>query len=537
MQNHIEQEAKILDIDTGVVVEKLQKNGARKILDAITIIETYDVYGTHIPKKRGRSELHQRYSRIIAEVEKFTQSKNSLLSQGAYLRLRQEGKRSELILKYGTGKKDVRIKSEREISISVRSKKEWKSVQAMLEERGLRKVFYQEKHRISYVYDKANLRFDIDTWPGVPTYIEIEGASNEAIKKGARMIGYRASDLRSFKAKEVFKKYSISPIFLTFKKNSVQITHNKLLTVMHSALSKRGIVKKDADWIVNHYYEAELMGKKTHGVGKFCWDMQFYDQRISKPKVIKDSYAVAIVDGNREIGPLAARFCIDLVTKKANQFGIAVIGLRNFQRYGVLATWTKTIAEKGLVGIVTNSTEPFVVPPNGKKIPVLGTNPLSIGFPTATNPIVMDISTTKEPMSLVWYKRTRGGVLPKNTFFDSKGMYTTDPWLARWVDVWGGLKGFNFSCMLQLFSGPLLGAQTEHAWENPYEVGAVFIAINPDFLQSRSTVEKSTTDFIRFLKKNNVILPGDHGRAVYTLNKKKKTIILSEQVWGWLNLL
>lgn len=535
MQNHIEKEAKVFDINVLDVVSRLKQHGARKSLDTVTFIETYDFPAVRL-KKRVNEHLPQKFTHIFREVEKLGQKNQSLTAKGAYLRLRKEGPRSELILKYSAGKKNARIKSEREISVPIRDRKEWKAAQTLLIQFGLKKVFHQEKRRVSYIHDKSRLRFDIDTWPGVPTYVEIEGESKKDIERGALMIGYSPSQLTSAKGAEIFKRYSVSPVYLVFKKGTVQVKHANLLRVMYSVLRNHDITGKNADVIVNHYYEAELKGRKTHGIRKFCWDLQFYSQRKGAPKIISNKGAVALVNGNKEIGPLAAQFCVELASQKARQFGISLIGITNFQRYGILSTWTKFLAEKGLVGIVCNTTEPFVLPPGTGKLPVLGTNPLSIGFPTSTDPIILDMSTTKEPMSLVWSERARGGELPAQSFFDAHGSYTTDPGLAKWAEAWGGIKGFNLSLMLQLLCGPLLGVDTTHTWKNPYEVGAIFIAINPKSI-SRQVTSKNVDYFSKFMRKNGVILPGDRSKKEYALKKKKKNVILSEQVWGWLNLI
>jgi adenylate cyclase class IV len=218
MQNHIEKEAKILEVNKAQVVRRLDKLGAKKILDVVTVIETYDIKKSYLFKKNRSSEIHKRFLPILKNVKSLTKEKQSLLSQGAYLRLRQEGSHSELVLKYNEGYKNDRVKFEREISVEIKDEKDWKSVQRLLQQYGLKKIFYQEKQRVSYLYKPLSLRFDIDTWPGIPTYIEIEGKSQNAIEKGARLLGYQASDLRSYKAKDVFKKYSLSPVYLSFKK-------------------------------------------------------------------------------------------------------------------------------------------------------------------------------------------------------------------------------------------------------------------------------------------------------------------------------
>lgn len=45
----------------------------------------------------------------------------------------------------------------------------------------------QEKYRHSFQFDECQI--DIDTWPGIPTYLEIEGPSIEALQVVANSLG------------------------------------------------------------------------------------------------------------------------------------------------------------------------------------------------------------------------------------------------------------------------------------------------------------------------------------------------------------
>ena len=47
---------------------------------------------------------------------------------------------------------------------------------------------YQEKRRISYIL--KNHEIDIDTWPGLSTYMEIEGESEEDISNLLELVGF-----------------------------------------------------------------------------------------------------------------------------------------------------------------------------------------------------------------------------------------------------------------------------------------------------------------------------------------------------------
>jgi adenylate cyclase, class 2 len=59
---------------------------------------------------------------------------------------------------------------------------------ALLEAIGLVAARHQEKKRHSYVLD--GVAVDIDTWPQIPSYVELEGSSEDAIKAMAAKLGF-----------------------------------------------------------------------------------------------------------------------------------------------------------------------------------------------------------------------------------------------------------------------------------------------------------------------------------------------------------
>jgi adenylate cyclase class IV len=213
-----ELESKILGVDPISVSGRLEGLGAEKILDAITIMDGYDFLPDKQARILGADELPIEAIKPIVEklLEITGNGKSTLMEGNAYLRLRREGVRLELILKQllSAG----RVKEESEISVGLENQDEWDKVQEYLERIGLVRVVHQEKKRISYMYD--NLRFDIDTWPSLPSYLEIEGDSEEAIVSGANMLGFTIEDLTSHGAREIFAMYGVDPTNLVFKEGA-----------------------------------------------------------------------------------------------------------------------------------------------------------------------------------------------------------------------------------------------------------------------------------------------------------------------------
>lgn len=114
---------------------------------------------------------------------------NDALDAGAWIRLRDEGTRSTLTLKQVTDA--TTIDGTREIETEV------SDVHAMadiLRRVGLTEVRYQENYREEWRL--SEVAFDLDTWPGLPTFLEIEGPDEASVRQAAALLNLDYADAR-----------------------------------------------------------------------------------------------------------------------------------------------------------------------------------------------------------------------------------------------------------------------------------------------------------------------------------------------------
>ncbi len=64
---------------------------------------------------------------------------------------------------------------------------------AFLEKLGFVAFRHQQKFRHTFILKEVT--FDIDTWPKVPTYVELEGPTMEALKDAAQSVGFNWKDV------------------------------------------------------------------------------------------------------------------------------------------------------------------------------------------------------------------------------------------------------------------------------------------------------------------------------------------------------
>lgn len=164
--------------------------------------------------KLGAAKKFDRtYKRIIFDYPDFR-----LDDMGAFIRLRDEGDKVTLAYKQRLemdedGASDGGMK-EVEVVVS-----DFEGTAQILRELGFKEKFYQENKRTRYLLDGVNLEFD--SWPLIPTYLEIEGKSWKEVGAMIARLGLPEKDKKICTATQVYSQYSISDLdytVLTFDK-------------------------------------------------------------------------------------------------------------------------------------------------------------------------------------------------------------------------------------------------------------------------------------------------------------------------------
>ena len=124
-----------------------------------------------------------------------------------WIRLRKTNKKTTLTVKHILADNDTSLQQMMETEMEVPSIKE---ANDFLQALGYSHKSYQEKRRISYILD--NHEIDIDTWPGLSTYMEIEGESEEDLNKILNLLGYSIKDTVSCTVDEIYKNLGIDSL-------------------------------------------------------------------------------------------------------------------------------------------------------------------------------------------------------------------------------------------------------------------------------------------------------------------------------------
>ncbi len=166
------------DINIEEIEDKLRKIGAEKVLDIFYKSMIFDYPDLRLDK------------------------------EGAWIRLRDNGQKVKLAFKQrlgmNEGKGDGEDKGMKEIEFEVPN---FKDVSNFMLSIGLAEKFYQEKKRIRW--KKGDVIFDIDTWPKLNPYLEIESDSMEKIDNAIEELGLNKEDKKIINNFELYMKKGI----------------------------------------------------------------------------------------------------------------------------------------------------------------------------------------------------------------------------------------------------------------------------------------------------------------------------------------
>lgn len=200
-------EAKILEVNPKIIVDRLESNNSVLILDDTTTIESYET-PHKVPELSGNEEWHEMAKHLSLITKGFIAS---LDAAGAYLRIRRQKGAYEFTLKYKIGEQDPNLKIEKEVNVKINDSEKLLKLKKWLSGNGFTIVSNEIKDRKSYISRLYGTRIDIDSWlkPSIATYIEIEGLDRQSIEETAYSLGYAKESLSSITGKELFKKYNV----------------------------------------------------------------------------------------------------------------------------------------------------------------------------------------------------------------------------------------------------------------------------------------------------------------------------------------
>ncbi|HET7701109.1 MAG TPA: Ldh family oxidoreductase [Candidatus Limnocylindria bacterium] len=239
---------------------------------------------------------------------------------------------------------------------------------------------------------------------------------------------------------------------------------DEVVAFASAALETAGVPRGDASLVADSLVTADLWGHQSHGVLRLRW---YWDrlragvmEAVTRPEIVIDRGAVAVIDGHDGIGQVLAARAIELGIARAKAHGIAAVGVRNSNHFGTAAYFTRAAPPRGCVAILTTNASPAMAPWGGREKRV-GNNPWSIAAPAGRRgTAVMDLANTAVARGKLYLARQRGERIPEDWAMSADGRRTTDP--SEGIDgmllPMGGHKGYVIALMLDVLAGVLTGS-------------------------------------------------------------------------------
>ena len=168
-----------------------------------------------------------------------------------------------------------------------------------------------------------------------------------------------------------------------------------------------GFSDDDTGRLWAHFDEAERRGKLGHGYARIEWLETFPGLHPgARPEKVESRPGLDRWDGGKALGYLTlAAICDDLVAHPPAAARVVVAS--SCFPTGMLGHYARRLAEAGLLAVLTATSPPRLAHPEGGE-PVVGTNPLAIGIPSASGrPVVVDVSPAKATWGDVLAGRAR----------------------------------------------------------------------------------------------------------------------------------
>jgi ureidoglycolate dehydrogenase (NAD+) len=215
-----------------------------------------------------------------------------------------------------------------------------------------------------------------------------------------------------------------------------------------------------------------------------------------RPSVSAEGPSWALVDGDSSLGMVTSVFAMDTAVAKAQQTGVAYVGVHNSCHFGAAGYYAAAAAERGMVAMSMANDIPSVASP-GSRGAITGSNPFAYAAPAGRHrPLMLDMSVATVAGGKVFAARERGEAIPPGWLVGEDGRPTDDP--AAYPEhatlaPAAGHKGYGLGLMIEALAGALTGAGMTwqiRSWlgddrSAPTHHGAAFVvldatAIHPD---------------------------------------------------------
>jgi L-lactate dehydrogenase len=336
--------------------------------------------------------------------------------------------------------------------------------------------------------------------------------------------------------------------FYSIIMQNTTLKYTELLSKLTSAFQSKGLDFEKAESTSRILLEGELLGHTTHGlalVKPYLDELQSGQmEKLGSYEMINSTATTETWNGRYLPGIWLTEKAIEKASEIAKKDGIGTVVIQKSHHIACLAAFLEKTARQNLMVIIACSDpRNKTVAPFGGKIPVYSPNPLALGIPTETDPILIDVSMSTTANAVVNRAAKNNEKLAGEWLLKSDGTTTNDPQTffenpASTLLPLGGMdlgyKGFALGIMIEAMTSALGGHGRN---DNPERWGAsVFVqVIDPSkfsgenyFLKEMEFFKNQCLASTPLNAKNLVRMPGEKGLKRKKWNLENGLLISDE---------
>ncbi len=306
-----------------------------------------------------------------------------------------------------------------------------------------------------------------------------------------------------------------------------------------------GVPEEDAAVCADVLITSDKRGIDSHGIGRL--KHIYYDRirigiqnPVTEFEIVKETETTAVVDGHDGMGHVIAKRSMQMAIDKAKKYGMGMVAVRNSTHYGIAGYYALMASDAGMIGLTGTNARPSIAPTWGVEN-MLGTNPLTIGFPTDEEfPFVLDCATSVSQRGKIEVYAREGKEIPEGWVIGADGKTRTDSQqiledliagtaalapLGGLGEKTGGHKGYGYATVVEVLSAALQDGNYLKGllgWEDgkrvPYHLGHFFIAIDIEHFVPLATFKAIAGNIMRALRASKKA-PG--AERIYTAGEKE----------------
>jgi uncharacterized oxidoreductase len=312
-----------------------------------------------------------------------------------------------------------------------------------------------------------------------------------------------------------------------------------------------GASAEEAQVVMEHLVGANLAGHDSHGIIL----LPTYIDRMKRGHIVpgapmtieRETPTSAHINGNWGFGYVVTTSAMEMAIAKARQHQVAAITIYQQSHVGRLADYPLMAARAGMIGLITcdSGRGPKAVVPFGGREARLGTNPISVAFPSdLEGPIFLDMATSAVAAGKLSVRRSRGEPAPEGWVVDKHGNPTTD--LAAYYD--GGAilpmggdqahKGYVLSFMVETLSGLLTGLGFGIDPQGRHNDGSFLAVFDVNAFRPLADFKRDIAAFVDYLKATppaagftEVLYPGELEYHT-TQQRQREGIYVEDATWN-----